>query len=153
MWSAASSRSTRPALLVMYLHQTARHSPGYYAPVRNPARSETVSMVMKALWILPVVLLMTGCSQEDTNHIETDAQKMAKDAGQAASSLTLAGKVNSVLRLMKKIEGSDVSVTALDGVVTVSGKATDDTQKKFILETAEGVKGVDKVVDHLVIGK
>ena len=104
----------------------------------------------KLLWLLPLVILMAGCSQQDQAKFETDTQKIAQDTGAAAESLTLAGKVEGVLRVMKKIDKSDVHVEAKDGVVTLTGKAVDDSQKQFILDTANGVKGVDKVVDHMV---
>jgi len=108
---------------------------------------------MKAVWLIPIAILAAGCSQADTDHLQKDAQSIAKDAGEAATSLTLAGKVNGVLRVMKKIDGSDIKVSAKDGVVTLEGKAKDDTQRDFILDTTMGVKGVDKVINKLVIDK
>jgi osmotically-inducible protein OsmY len=108
---------------------------------------------MKAIWMIPVVAMAIGCSQKDTDQVQSDAQNLAKETGQAASSLTLEGKVNTVLRSMKWIDNSDVKVDAKDGVVTLSGSAADDHQKKEIVETTNAVKGVDKVVDHMVVGK
>ena len=103
--------------------------------------------------MIPVAVLAVGCSKQDADQVQSDAQNLAKQTGEAASSITLAGKVNSVLRVMKWIDNSDVHVDAKDGVVTLSGSAADEHQKKLIDETTDAVKGVDKVVDHMVVAK
>jgi osmotically-inducible protein OsmY len=108
---------------------------------------------MKAIWLLPLALLVAGCSQQDTSKLEDNAQQIAKSTGDAAKSITLAGKVSTVLRSMKKIDKSDIHVDAKDGLVTLSGSAVDESQKQFIIDTANGVEGVDKVVDHMVLAK
>jgi len=103
--------------------------------------------------MIPVVALAIGCNQHDADQVQSDAQNLAKQTGEAASSITLAGKVNSVLRVMKWIDNSDVHVDAKNGVVTLSGSAANGDQKKKIVETTDAVQGVDKVVDHMVVGK
>jgi len=108
---------------------------------------------MKAIWMIPVVALAIGCNQKDADQVQSDAQNLAKETGQAAGSLALAAKVETSLRAMKWIDNSDVHVDAKDGVVTLSGSAVDGDQKRKIIDTVNGVKGVDKVVDHMVVAK
>lgn len=108
---------------------------------------------MKAFWIFPLVAVAIGCSPQQTDQFQNDAQNLAKQTGQAATSLTIAGKVDTVLRSMKWIDNSDIHVDAKEGVVTISGSAEDESQKGQILHMAEQIKGVDKVVDHMVLAK
>lgn len=108
---------------------------------------------MKPTWMIPVLALAIGCNQKDADQVQSDAQNLAKQTGQVASSLTLAAKVETALRAMKWIDNSDVHVDAKDGVVTLSGSAVDTGQKKKIVETTTDVKGVDKVVDHMVVAR
>lgn len=103
--------------------------------------------------MIPLALLAIGCSQQQQDQLQTDAQRVVKETGQAAGELALSGKVNTVLRTMKWIDNSDVHVDAKDGVVTLSGSAMDAQQKQEILKTTQEVKGVDKVVDHIVVAK
>lgn len=99
-------------------------------------------------------LILAGCNSTDTEKLGNDAQKMAADAGQTVSGLTLAGKVEAALRLRKNVDASTLHVEAKDGVVTITGTVGSIAEKKLVHDVAVNTVGVDKVIDDgLRVGK
>lgn len=60
-------------------------------------------------------------------------------------------RVKSMLTFHKSVEGSTINVTILDGVITLSGKATSMTQRNIITEYALDIEGVKDVKNLLTI--
>ena len=106
---------------------------------------------MKALLLVIVTLLALGCNPRDAENITRDAGSLAKSTAQAAGSAQLAGRVNSVLVQRKGVDMSGLHIEAQDGVVTVGGHVRDAAEKRRVLDTVEGIRGVEKVVDKLRI--
>ena len=105
-------------------------------------------------WILPAVLLVMvagGCNQRDAGNLAQDARSISRHTGQALGSASLAAKVNTVLSLRKGVDMSGLHVDAQDGVVTLSGHVRNIQERRRIVQTVNGIRGVDKVVDRMRI--
>lgn len=106
------------------------------------------------LSIFIVSTLLTGCNSEDARHLAQDTAHVAKDAGVAAKNAQLAGRVNATLLDRKGVHFDGLHVEAKDGAVKISGHVWDSNEKKIVKETAESIRGVDKVdVSELRISK
>jgi osmotically-inducible protein OsmY len=91
--------------------------------------------------------MLAGCNSQDAKNLTHDTATLAKDTGQALGSATLAGKVNSVLALRKGVDMSGLHVEATeDGTVTLSGHVRNKEEKQRVLDTVDGIRGVDKIV-------
>ncbi|MCW3100030.1 MAG: hypothetical protein JWL77_5648 [Chthonomonadaceae bacterium] len=96
---------------------------------------------------LLLIGLLAGCNSQDAKNLGHDTATLAKDTGQALSSATLAGKVNSVLALRKGVDMSGLHIEATeDGTVTISGHVRNKEEKQRILDTVDGIRGVNKIV-------
>lgn len=54
-------------------------------------------------------------------------------------------KVKSELATTKNIKSTDISVTTMDGVVSITGTATSSAEKSKVVQVAKAVKGVKSV--------
>ncbi|MCW3054453.1 MAG: hypothetical protein JWN14_3623 [Chthonomonadales bacterium] len=96
---------------------------------------------------LLMIGLLAGCNPQDAKNLGQDTATLAKDTTQALSSATLATKVNTVLSLRKGVDMSGLHVDAKDdGTVTLSGHVRNSEEKKRIIDTVDGIRGVDKLV-------
>jgi hyperosmotically inducible periplasmic protein len=82
------------------------------------------------------------------------AQVAAQDAMKSASNQTvpdktadtwITTKVKSELATTKNVKSTDISVSTMDGVVTLTGTATSAAEKAKVESVAKGVKGVKSV--------
>jgi osmotically-inducible protein OsmY len=105
-----------------------------------------IKPIGRAAGLLLLVGLLAGCNTEDAKNLSHDTATLAKDTGQALGSATLAGKVNSVLSLRKGVDMSGLHVEAKDGVVTIGGHVRNKEEKQRVIETVDGIRGVDKIV-------
>lgn len=96
---------------------------------------------------LLAVIVMAGCTSPDAAKLGQDAQNMANDASHAVSGLTLAGKVETALRLRKDVDASTIHVEAKDGVVTLTGHVKDPNERSSVYAVVSNTVGVDKVID------
>ncbi len=87
-----------------------------------------------------------GCNSQDAQHLTNDAAAITKDTTQALGSATLAGKVNSVLSLRKGVDMSGLHIDAQGGIITLSGHVRNSEEKQRVINTVDGIRGVDKVV-------
>ena len=90
--------------------------------------------------------LLAGCNPQDAKNLGQDTATLAKDTTQALGSATLASKVNTVLALRKGVDMSGLHIDAQDGTVTIGGHVRNSEEKKRILDTVDGIRGVDKIV-------
>ncbi len=98
-----------------------------------------------------VAALAGGCNSDDARELSQDAGKLAKTAGRAAGNVGLAAKVNTALVNRKGIDMSGLRVETKDGVVTVGGHVRNAEERRRVIDTIDGVRGVEKVVDNLRI--
>ncbi len=99
-----------------------------------------------SMGVLLLTGLLAGCSSQDAKNLGQDTAALAKDTGQALGSATLAGKVNSVLSLRKGVDMSGLHIEAADSTVTISGHVRNSEEKQRVLNTVDGIRGVDKIV-------
>ena len=85
---------------------------------------------------LPGALLATPSPAGDTNH-----------SSQPVTDTWITTKVKSELASTKGVSSADISVTTVDGVVTLTGVLANATEVKKAVAAARSVKGVRKVDD------
>jgi hyperosmotically inducible protein len=82
------------------------------------------------------------------------AQVAAQDAMKSASNQTvpdktadtwITTKVKSELATTKNVKSTDISVSTMDGVVTLTGTASSSAEKAKVEQVAKAVKGVKSV--------
>lgn len=93
--------------------------------------------------------LFSGCNSEDARNLGQDTRNIAAHTTQALSNAQLAGRVSAELTQRKGVNMSGLHIEAKDGVVTVGGHVRNAEEKKRVLETVNGIRGVDKVIDQL----
>ncbi|CAN5459142.1 hypothetical protein BH11ARM2_BH11ARM2_17740 [soil metagenome] len=103
---------------------------------------------------LPLLTLaLVGCNSKDAGDLSRDAGNLAKTGVRAAGNAQLAARVNSVLVQRKGVDMSGLHIESEGGTVTVGGTARNKEEKGRILDTVEGIRGVEKVIDKLKVGK
>lgn len=100
-----------------------------------------------------VTCALSGCNSTDSKELKDDAGKLVKTAGRAVGNAQLAARVNGALVNRKGIDMSGLHVEAENGVVTLGGHVRNAKEKALVVETTEGVRGVQKVVNKLRIQK
>ena len=108
-----------------------------------------LSLALSALTTFTIV----GCNARDAGNLGQDARRITQDTGQALGSATLAGKVNTGLSLRKGVDMSGMHIEAQDGVVTLSGHVRNAEERKRVVDTVNGIRGVDKVVNKINLAK
>jgi len=107
---------------------------------------------MKRTAILTLVALTLGaCNSQDARELTQDAGKLGKTAARAAGNAQLVARINGALAQRKGVDMSGLRVEATGGVVTVGGHVRNAKEKRTVLDTVEGIRGVDRVVDKLRI--
>jgi osmotically-inducible protein OsmY len=109
-----------------------------------------------------------GCSNQDADRLARAArcvgEKMETLTGGAdgqlagwqvvkanVNELTLDTRVSARLRWEKSLAGSNIQVTARDGVVELKGTVRDLSQRRRAVELAESTVGTEKVNDQLEV--
>lgn len=96
-------------------------------------------------------LVLSGCNQEDSRDLQRDAGKLVKTAETSIKNASVAVKVSTVLSLRKGVDMSGFRVGSKEGTITLTGTVRTAEEKKLVLETAMGVRGVEKIVDELKV--
>jgi osmotically-inducible protein OsmY len=80
------------------------------------------------------------------------AGRAAATAGRALSDADLETQVKS--RLLGELGrfALEIEVEATDGVVSLRGWVPDAARERFALDTAQGVRGVERVIDLIRVG-
>lgn len=104
---------------------------------------------MRHLGISIALLAVVGCNAHDAADLKRDVSNVAQTASRAAVNGQLAARVNATLAQRKGVDVSGLHVEAEKGVVTLGGHVRTLSEKKTVLETVNGIRGVDKVVDKL----
>lgn len=72
---------------------------------------------------------------------------MSNGSDQPITDTWITTKVKTELATTKGVESTDISVTTVDGVVTLTGVVASDLEQKKAVAAAQSVKGVKKVDD------
>ncbi|MDO8953358.1 MAG: BON domain-containing protein [Gammaproteobacteria bacterium] len=86
-------------------------------------------------------LSLVGCAATPTQ----------ESTGQYVDSSTITTKVKSALVATKGIDSTDINVETYKGTVQLSGFVNTQAQKVLAEKTAKQVKGVNQVVDNIVV--
>jgi len=103
------------------------------------------------LFVLAVALGVGGCNSQDARDLGHDAEQLGKTAGRAAGNAQLVARVGAALLQRKGVDMSGLHIEAVGSTVTIGGHVRDEEERKRVIDTAEGVRGVDKVEDKLRI--
>lgn len=97
------------------------------------------------------LLSLIGCNAADQTDLKRDATKLAESSTRSLGNAGLAAKVNTVLNLRKGLDTSTFSVESEAGTITLKGTISKLSAKKLVLELVRETKGVEKIIDKLVI--
>ncbi len=101
--------------------------------------------------LLLLCLVVAGCNPQDAGELKRDAGKFAGTAGTALGNAQLAARVNAALAQRKGVDMKGLHVESKGGVVTVGGHVRNREEKQRVVDTIEGIRGVEKVIDKLRI--
>lgn len=76
------------------------------------------------------------------NSAAAKAQNAADDTGVAISDAWITSKVKSSLIYSRNLDGLDITVETVKGMVSLSGKVLSDAEKQLAVETARNIRGV-----------
>lgn len=107
---------------------------------------------MKA--VIPALILLVGgnlvgCNAKDASELQRDVGQVAKTATRAAGNAQVVARVNAALLQRKGVDMSGLRVENTGGVVTVSGRVRTAEERRIVMETVKGIRGVDKAIDKL----
>lgn len=105
---------------------------------------------MKASTLLPALALTTMFAAAIPASDLLASPAPAGDTNSSSQPVTdtwITTKVKSELASTKGVSSTDISVTTVDGVVTLTGVLANDTDAKKAVAAARSVKGVRKVDD------
>ena len=98
-----------------------------------------------------IVFCTGGCNPRNAGNLAQDVKSVSRHTGQALGSASLAAKVNTVLSLRKGVDMSGLHVDAQDGVVTLSGHVRNVEERRRVVQTVDGIRWVDKIVNQIRI--
>ena len=103
-----------------------------------------MSNVFIALVMSVFVAGITGCAS-DSNRRGVD------QTGEVISDSWITTKVKSDLAVESDVSATHISVKTVDGVVTLSGKASSQAEVNKAIQVAGQIKGVKSVVNELEV--
>lgn len=108
---------------------------------------------MRPPFFLPLCLVLVACNSQDAADLKRDVGQVAKTATRAAGNAQLVARANATLAQTKGVDVSGLHIEAVGGTVTVGGHVRNAQEKRKVISTVTDIRGVDKVVDKLRIGK
>lgn len=75
----------------------------------------------------------------------SDAEFAMNEAGRDVSDGWITTKVKSTFMYSRNVDGSDISVSTKDGIVTLTGKVDSGAERALAIELAQNVRGVKSV--------
>ncbi len=116
-----------------------------------PPMNEYVGVLMKkAILLIPVICsisLLGGCSKP-----KEDTKK--KEQAQLNTDEAISRKVRNALKNEPTLSKTarKVTVSTLDGVVTLSGNVTSNNERRSVIKIAKTVPGIKRIRDQMVLG-
>lgn len=72
---------------------------------------------------------------------------------QTVNDITSTASIKSKLYLNKNINGGNINIATMDGVVTLKGSVPTDVERELVVKIAQNTDGVTKVNNDLTIAK
>lgn len=104
---------------------------------------------MRAPLLLPFAFLLVACNSKDAADLTHDVGQVAKTATRAAGNAQLVARIEATLADRKGVDVSGLHIENTSGTVTVGGHVRTAHEKNLVIQTVNGIRGVDKVVDQL----
>lgn len=79
------------------------------------------------------------------DEMKADAKASTKEAGRDISDSWITTKVKSTFMYSTNVDGSDIKVSTVAGIVTLSGNVDSGTERSLAIELAKNVRGVKSV--------
>jgi len=79
------------------------------------------------------------------------SERPAETAGESINDASITTQVNKSLSSHRLTRALNTNVTTINGIVSISGKANNGTQKDLVTKLATDVNGVKGVVNHMTI--
>ena len=108
---------------------------------------------MTRIFALALLVIAMGCNAQDAASLKQDTAKLAGTVRRVAGNAQLATRVNAALAQRKGVDMSGLKVETKGGVVTLSGSVRDAQERTRVVDTVRGIRGVETVVNHLVVKK
>ncbi len=102
----------------------------------------------KVLVVFLAIFLASGSAWSTT---QEPATKQTETSGQYVNDSVITAKVKAELLANEAFKSLSISVKTNKGVVTLSGKVSNNLQKNKAISIASQVKGVKSVKDNLVV--
>lgn len=102
------------------------------------------TLALAAFLSLGSTVASSGVAQAATAQ-DTPVDNNATDSSKPVADTWITAKVKSELAATKGISSTDVSVTTVNGVVTLTGVLDDDIAVRKAVAAAQSVKGVKRV--------
>jgi osmotically-inducible protein OsmY len=78
-------------------------------------------------------------------------EKPSETAGESINDASITAQVKKSLSSHRSTSALDTKVTTINGIVSIGGKASNDTQKDLVTKLVTDVNGVKSVVNHMII--
>jgi hyperosmotically inducible periplasmic protein len=79
------------------------------------------------------------------------SEKPAETAGESINDASITAQVKKSLSSHRSTRALNTRVTTINGIVSIGGKASNDTQKDLVTKLVTDVNGVKSVVNHMII--
>jgi BON domain len=103
------------------------------------------------LWLTALAGLCLARAGFSASPSEPAPLPLAPVPGTASSNQTMADTIAEHLRRSSSLEHYNVEITCRDGVVELYGRVHDQRQREEVLRLVQGVSGVDRLRDHLIV--
>jgi hyperosmotically inducible protein len=100
-----------------------------------------------------LLLFISGIALSVGVAVAANQPGMMKSTGQSMTDAAITTKVKSNLLMHKKVPSTAISVTTVNGVVTLKGEVANAALKRTITQVTGKTSGVKSVHDELVIVK
>jgi hyperosmotically inducible periplasmic protein len=88
---------------------------------------------------------------ENEMSVAQASEKPAETAGESINDASITAQVKKSLSSHRSTRALDTKVTTINGIVSIGGKASNDTQKDLVTKLVTDVNGVKSVVNHMII--
>ena len=121
--------------------------------LREPSSALRTLIYVRPLFPLALSLFLVGCNSHDAADLSHDAGQLAKTAVRSVGNGQLVARIEGQLAQTKGVDVSGLHVENEGGTVTLSGHVRTAHEKAIVLNRVREIRGVDRVVDKLRIGK
>jgi osmotically-inducible protein OsmY len=114
----------------------------------------TIGMAACGSALMLGLLIATGCdsARDEQASVMTEDERIAAAKG-AGADAAIASEVERKLGSDQKTSSLEIDVRTSDGIVTLSGKVSNEAEKDRAEDLAEDVEGVKRVENNLVIAR